>query len=102
MFGASNDEAFSLEGFYFGAVAAGAWVFGLLALVVSLRLLRYWRAAAASLVGMALIVVLAFMLWLHAGVPQVLVAASSIALCALAALRLAGYINARTPPAQRG
>lgn len=101
MFGASNDEAFSLEGFYFGAVAAGAWVFGLAALAVSLRLLRYWRAAAASLAGMALIVVLAFMLWLHAGVPQVLVAASSIALCALAALRLAGYINARTPPAQR-
>ena len=100
MFTVSNDKAFSFAVEYFGAISFAAWVYGLSALLVSCRLWRYSPVIAASLVGMALIVVLLFMLWLHIGIPQYLAAPSSIALCAITALRLASYINGRTPPQQ--
>ncbi len=54
---------------------------------------------ALSLTGMAVLVFLTFMLWLHLEVNEVVTKAASIALCGIAAVVLAGYA-ARTTSEQ--
>ncbi len=45
-----------------------AFVLGMLALAVARHQLRHWRAVLPTMLGMNLLVVLAFMLWLHLGI----------------------------------
>ncbi len=93
MFGGSDvrdfNDFYNSEEYVIGVAAL---TFGIASLLISLRL-RYWRATIASLVGMKVLVILAFMLWLHLGIPLGLAKLSAFALVAFAAFRLAGYIK---------
>ena len=74
---------------------------GTTSIAASWRLLRYWPAVLLSLSGMAFLIVLAFMLWLHIGIPLALAKLSAIVLVAFAGFLLAGYIKRRTRQASR-
>ena len=63
----------------------------ILALAASAGELRCWGAAAASLVGMSILVVLAFVLWLYVGIVTILLHVLTVALLALAAFVLFRY-----------
>ncbi len=71
-------------------------LFGTISIAFSWRLLRYWPAVLLSLLGMALLVILAFMLWLHIGIPLGLAKLSALVLAGLVAFLLSGYIKRRT------
>ena len=75
--------------------------FGITSIAVSWRLLRYWPAVLLSLLGMALLVILAFMLWLHIGIPLALAKLSALALTGFVGFRLSDYVRRRTEAAKR-
>ena len=93
LFGFSDDSPDS--GFFeqlYVVVAVASWLLGIFSLAVYLlRMVRRWRMVVLSLVGMAALVFLAFMPWLHLGFDEVATKSSSIALCGIAATVLAGY-----------
>ena len=93
LFGCSDDSPDS--GFFeqlYVVVAVASWLLGIFSLAVYLlRMVRRWRMVVLSLVGMAALVFLAFMPWLHLGFDEVATKSSSIALCGIAATVLAGY-----------
>ena len=93
LFGFSDDSPDS--GFFeqlYVVVAVASWLLGIFSLAVYLlRMVRRWRMVVLSLVGMAALVFLAFMPWLHLGFDEVATKAASIGLCGIAAVVLAGY-----------
>lgn len=96
LFGYSDDNHYSDDGFRFLLIAAAATVFATSCFVVSYqRLLKFWRIVVASLVGMIAVVVLVFMLWLHQGANEGLTKFSAIVLCGIAAIALARHVGAR-------
>ena len=97
MFGFSDDSATSsFSDAEYIVVAVATWFLGISSLAASSQqMVRRWRLVALSLAGMVTLVILAFMLWLHLGVDEVVTKAAAIGLCGIAAIVLAGYI-ART------
>ncbi len=75
--------------------------FGITSIAVSWRLLRYWPSVLLSLLGMVFLIVLAFMLWLHVGIPLALAKLSAIALTGFVGFRLSDYVKRRTGVANR-
>ena len=93
LFGFSDD---AYDSSFFGslyiAVAVTAWLLGFASLAASLRRnVGRWRLAGLSISGMATLVLLTFMPWLHLGFDETATKAASIALCFIAAIVLAGY-----------
>ena len=80
--------------FWTYVIGVPALTLGIASLLISLRL-RYWRATIASLVGMNVLIILAFMLWLHLGIPLTLAKLSAFVLVAFAGFLLAGYVKRR-------
>ncbi len=76
-------------------ITAVALPLGVASLLISLRL-RYWRATISSLVGMNVLVILAFMLWLHLGIALALAKASAFVLTGVVAFLLYSYAKRRT------
>ncbi len=70
--------------------------FGITSIAVSWRLLRYWPVVLLSLSGMIFLIVLAFMLWLHLGIPLVLAKLSALALTGFVGFRLSDYVKRKT------
>ena len=92
-FGGSDADGFSDYGIGLVLLAIPAFVLGVAVLAISGRELRHWRVAVPTFLGMNVLVVLAFMLWLHMGIALALAQVSAIVLAALAALLLVGYIK---------
>ena len=72
-----------------------ALTIGIASFLISLRL-RYWRASTLSLVGMTVLIILAFTLWLHLGIPLVLAKVAAFVLTILVSYRLASYAKLRS------
>ena len=97
-FGVSDADSFSdysIGDYSTGLIllAIPAFVMGITLLAISGRELRHWRMVIPTFLGMNVLVVLAFMLWLHLGIALALAQVSAIVLAALAALVLVGYIK---------
>ncbi len=95
LFGGSDAEAFSYYYLWVYSIAVLALGLGIASLAVSWWLKRYWKAVTASLVGMNLLVLLAFTLWLQLSISLDLAKASAFALTAFTAILLAGYVRWR-------
>ena len=97
-FGGSDAEAFSNYSLRLVVFAVPAYVLGTALLAISGRELRHWRVVIPTFLGMNVLVVLAFMLWLHMGIELALAQVSAIVLATLAALLLVGYIKRKQQP----
>ena len=102
-FGGSDADSFSdysIADYSTGLIllAIPAFVLGVAVLVISGRELRHWHVVIPTFLGMNVLVVLAFMLWLHLGIALALAQVSAIVLAALAALVLVGYIKRKQQP----
>ena len=91
-FGGSNADPTGVYPLMVVILAIPAYVLSLLTLVVSGEY-RSWPIVIVAFVGMLLLAVLAFMLWLHQGIGMTLTKASAIALTGLAAAILFGYLK---------
>ncbi len=78
-------------------LAIAAYVLGLAVLAISGRELRHWRVVLPALLGMNVLVVLPFMLWLHVGITLQLAQISAIVLATLTAVVLAGSVHRERP-----
>ena len=97
-FDGSDAEAFSSYGWQLVALAVPAYVLGLAVLAIAGRELRHWPVVIPTFLGMNVLVVLAFMLWLHLGIALALAQVSAIVLATLAAMVLVGYIKRKQQP----
>ena len=97
-FGDSDAESSTYYSLQLIVFAVPAYVLGIAALAISGRELRHWRVVIPTFLGMNVLVVLAFMLWLHLGIALALAQVSAIVLVALAALLLVGYIKRKQQP----
>lgn len=95
-FGGSNPETADFSELLPLGVGAVALLMGTTAVAVSWRQLRYWGAILVSLVSINSLVVLAFMLWLHLGIPLILAKVSAFALTTFVAFLLAGHVRRKT------
>ena len=77
-----------------------SYILGLSVLAIAGQELRHWRAAILTFLGMIVLLLLAFMLWLHVGIALTLAQASAIVLAALSALVLVGYIKRKAQSGQ--
>ena len=93
VFGGSNADPTSIYPLGAIVLAIAAYVLGLSVLAISRRELRRWRPVIPTFLGMILLIVLTFMMWLHLDIPMTLAKASAIALVCLAAVVLFGYIK---------
>ena len=99
-FGASELESSLYIGLIQLASAMVAFAFMFPALVSSRRLIAaYWPAVIAAVVGMNMLVALAFLLWLHLGIPLLLAKGGAVALVTLVALVLVKHVRR---PRQQG
>ena len=93
-FGASELESSLYIGLIQLASAMAAFAFVFPALVSSRRLIAaYWPAVIAAVVGMNMLVALAFLLWLHLGIPLLLAKGAAVVLVMLVALVLVKYVR---------
>ena len=93
-FGASELESSLYIGLIQLASAMAAFTFVFPALVSSRRLIAaYWPAVIAAMVGMNMFVALAFLLWLHLGIPLLLAKGAAVVLVMLVALVLVKYVR---------
>ncbi len=92
MFGRANPDDLDY-GLYFVLLSVPAYILGITLLLTSWRQLRRWPAAIASFVGMIVLVVLAFMLWLHLSFALASAKIWAVVLIALVAFVLAGYLK---------
>ena len=88
----SYDGSLDLGSIWEVALVVLALDLGIAFVAVSWSLLRYWQTVIASLVGMNVLVFLAFMPWLHLGIPLFLSKAAALALTGLAAFLLVGLL----------
>ncbi len=95
MFGttSADDNFYPL---FFSVVGILAFPLGATALAVSCPQLKYWPVVGAALMGMFVLIFLAFMLWLHLDIASALAKLSAVILTALVAILLAGYLSRKT------
>ena len=79
-------------------LAIAAYALGISVLAISGRELRRWRTVIPTFLGMNLLIVLTFMMWLNQGIPLMLTKVSAVALVCLAAFVLFGYIKRNEEP----
>ena len=97
----SVGDPYELTGVYILLAYIVMAQFGITSIAVSWRLLRYWPAVLLCLLGMVFLIVLAFMLWLHIGIPLALAKLSALALTGFVGFRLSDYERRRTEAANR-
>ena len=95
IFGGSETEPGSMYNFWLGAVAVAASLMTVASLAVSWQLMTHWRPAAASLLGMFLVTLIPFMLWLHLGIELLLAKASALVLTSVIAIVLMKHVRRR-------
>lgn len=92
-FGGEDDGFYPL---FFSVISVPAFTLGATAMAVSCPQLKYWPVAGAALTGMMVLILLAFMLWLHLGIALGLAKLSALAFTALVAILLAGHLSRKT------
>ena len=95
LFGGSDAYDF-FYGLNFGVLSVPAFMLGIAAWTASWRQLRHWPAVIVSFAGMLVLVLVAFMLWLHLGIALELAKASAVVLTALVAFVLVGHLRPKT------
>ena len=89
----SNGDSFLYDLRWFIVGILAYTLLGLAVLAVSGQALRYWRVAVAAFLVMTGSVALAFMLWLHLGIPLWLAQVSAVVLAGLVAVVQVRYIK---------
>ncbi|MCY4582407.1 MAG: hypothetical protein OXE50_06360 [Chloroflexi bacterium] len=98
VFGGSDASAFSNYGLVQVMFGVPAFVLGFALVGGSWKQLKHWRFVVPAFLGMNVLVVLPFMLWLHLGIALELAKISAIVLTALVAVVLAGYLKRLQQP----
>ena len=94
MFGSSNDDPNTTDEVSFIAITGAAWLFGIASVAASPRqMLRCWPTLGASLAAAATVILLAFMLWLHMGLSDMLTKLSAIAFSGVAAIVITRFVR---------
>ena len=95
-FGGSGGDTGSIHGMWFVPIAIAAYALIITSFAVSWKLFRYWRAITGSILAMAALTVLPFILWLHVGIPIVLAKGLAIALSVVVAISLRNHMKQET------
>ena len=98
IFGGSSADPTSTYPLLEVVLAIAAYALGISVLAISGRELRRWRTVIPTFLGMNLLIVLTFMMWLNQGIPLMLTKVSAVALVCLAAFVLFGYIKRNEEP----